>query len=248
MKFLAVAATTLCTVTLAAAEAPRAILPVAGSTAGAHGSHFKTELQLNNRSVQPMSGTMVFHAAGRSAEAGDPTLTYSLAPHETKSYADVVDAFGVTGLGSIDIIADDKGLPSVVARAFDDAGEEGTKGVTIPAIVPDHALKVGDSSVLIVPMDLVRYRFNVGIRTLESGAQLRVTIYGANGVSRKSVDVTLAPNYFSQIAADTFVSDTLLSDEALGFEVLGGSAIVYGTTTDNTTNDPSIQIAARPVE
>jgi hypothetical protein len=226
--------------------ATRAVIPVAGSTAGAHGSNFKTELQLNNRSAQPMSGTLVFHAAGRSAAASDPSLDYTLAPHETKSFEDVVAEFGVTGLGSVDIVSEGKGVPTVVARAFDDAGAAGTKGVTIPSIAPDNALQTGESSALIVPMDLQRYRFNVGIRTLSAGAKLRVTVYGANGFGRAVVDVPLAADFFVQQPADALIGGTLLSDEALVFEVVEGSAIIYGTTTDNTTNDPSIQFATRP--
>src|SRR5687767_9607339 len=89
-------------VSSAFAQTVRAILPVAGSAEGAFGSLFKTELQLNNRSTVEVSGTMVFHPIGRSASAGDPRLSYTLAPHQTLEYEDVVAALGTSGLGSID--------------------------------------------------------------------------------------------------------------------------------------------------
>jgi hypothetical protein len=247
MKFLTVAATLLCAVTVLAAEQPRAIIPVAGSTAGAHDSHFKTELQLNNRSLQTMKGMIVFHPLGRSAAPNDPSQAYELAPHQTLQYADIVATLGQSGLGSIDIVPEGMGVPTVVARAFNDNGDAGTTGATISALRSEDAVVVGETAILIVPADRQRFRFNVGVRTLDAGATALVHIYNESGVERKSFTVTYGPNYFVQQAGDAFTADTLMANETLAFEVQSGSLLVYGTTTDNATNDPSIQIAQRPL-
>jgi hypothetical protein len=37
----------------------------------------------------------------------------------------------------------------------------------------------------------------------------------------------------------------LTGGETITFDVTGGAAFVYGSTTDNTTNDPSVQLARR---
>jgi hypothetical protein len=227
----------------------RAILPVAGSVQGAFNSHFRTELQLNNRSEQTMKGMVVFHPIGQSASASDPMVHFELAPHQTLAYGDVVGMFGVAGLGSVEIISEKKGLPTAVARAFDDGGGvDGTKGTVIPAIRPDEALQSGQSASLIVPMDLTRYRFNVGIRSMESGAAIKVIVFGASGIERKRFDLFYPADYLIQAPADALVGEPLLANETLVFQIAGGSAIVYGTTTDNTTNDPSIQIANSTAE
>jgi hypothetical protein len=68
------------------------------------------------------------------------------------------------------------------------------------------ALVGGLTGFLITPLDPALTRFNIGVRTLCSGATIQVTVRDANG-----------------------------------FVVRTASAIVYGSKTDNTTNDPAIQ-------
>lgn len=221
----------------------RIYIPVVGSTPGAFGSFFRTEMQLNNRSAQPMSGTIVFHPQGRSAMPGDPSMRYSLAPHQTVHYEDVVASLGEAGLGSMDLVADGNGIPTVIARACDDKGEGGTTGATVPAILPAEALGDGKTGWLVVPRDRGRYRFNIGLRTLAEGATALVTLYGENGIQRKSFQLTLPADFFVQQTADGFAAEVLLPNESLSFHVTSGQMIVYGTTTDSLTNDPSIQVA-----
>lgn len=242
MRKLATAAVLFLSCGVATAET-RAVVPVVGSTAGAFGSLFKTELQLNNRSTQTMSGTLVFHRQGASAAPGDPSLRYLLEPHQTVHFEDVMAALSATGLGSMDIIADGHGVPTVVARAYDDNAEEGTAGTTVPALLVREVLSAGRTGWLLVPRDRARYRFNIGVRTLAEGVSASVTIYGANGVARKSITLSLPADYFAQQSGDAFVSDTLLANESIAFTLTSGRAVFYGTTTDNLTNDPSIQIA-----
>lgn len=226
------------------AQSVRAILPVAGSAEGAFGSQFKTELQLNNRSTVEVRGTMVFHPIGQSASAGDPRLAYTLAPHQTLEYEDVVAALGTSGLGSIDFEVIEGGVPAVVARAFDDKGENGTTGTNIDLVDPREAFTVGQSTALVLPADRERFRFNIGVRTLEGGARLGVRIFGPDGVQRgTATELNFAPNFFTQQPAETLIGTTLLANESVAFEILAGSVVLYGTTTDNATNDPNVQLA-----
>lgn len=230
------------------AASDRSVLPVAGSTAGAFGSNFKTSLQLHNRSAQTMKGRIVFHKLGQPGAAGDPSLTYELAPHATMKFDDVVGAMGQSGLGSIDIVPDGKGFPTVVARAFDDKGDKGTTGATIEAIRAADVVPAGEATTLVVPDSLQQYRFNIGVRTLSDGAVVEMSIYGANGILRKTLTARTFPaDYFVQQASNDFLGETLLANESIAFKVVSGSAIVYGTTTDNTTNDPSVQIGRRSI-
>jgi hypothetical protein len=222
----------------------RVILPVVGSTAGAFGSQFRTELQMNNRSLQPMRGTIVYRAQGSSPSATDPRAAYELAPFQTISSADVVAQLGATGLGSLDVLIEEGGVPTLIARAFDDRGEAGTVGATITPVRQRNALAQNDSASLVTPADLGRFRFNVGVRTLADGATLRITLRGDNGIVRTTIDTrSYAAEYFIQLPVDQFIGEPVLSNESIQIEVLAGSAIVYGTTTDNTTNDPSLQLA-----
>lgn len=228
------------------AETLRGVVPVVGSTAGAFGSNFRTELQLHNRSSIAMKGRLVFHPQGRSAADGDASIPFVLEPRQTIHYGDVVASLGQSGLGSLDLMLESGGVPSVVARAFDDKGEAGTSGATVAVVEPSSALRSGDSAVLLTPSDRTSYRFNVGIRTLAAPARIRVSIYGSNGILRKAAfERAYAPSWFEQRSGDSFANEVLLADEAIVVEVLEGELVLYGTTTDNKTNDPSIEILRR---
>lgn len=230
----------------AVAAPPRGIVPVVGSTPGAFGAHFKTELQLNNRSAQTMKGRLVFHPQGVAASTSDPSISYELAPHVTLQFDDIVEALHATGLGSLDLIPEGKGMPTVVARAFNDAGAAGTSGATVPLVREGEAAAVGQVITLIAPSDRSRLRFNIGIRALSSGAALHATVYNSSGVVVKEVDLdALGIDTFRQITAESLLQTTLAGDESIQLRVTAGSALVYSTTTDNITNDPSLSLAAK---
>lgn len=231
-----------------AADSLRAVIPVVGSTEGAFGSHFKTSLQIHNRSAAEMRGRIVIHPADVEASESDPSIQYVLAPRQTVSFDDVVAEAGLAGLGSLDFIVEAGGVPVIVARAYDEKGEEdGTTGVSIRAVSPRDALSIEEMASLLVPADLERFRFNIGIRTLEGGVRMRVRIHGPDGSIRAELgEMSFPAHYFVQRPASQFLFGAPLSaDESIVVEVVEGSAILYGTTTDNTTNDPSLQIVQR---
>jgi len=223
----------------------RAIVPVVGSTAGAHGSNFKTSLQLYNRSVREMRGSLVIRPAGATSDAENRSLPYVLAPHQTVGFEDIVASAGITGLGSLDFLVEQGGVPTIVARAYNDGGETGTTGVSVPPLALKDAVNAGQMGVLIVPADLMRFRFNIGVRTLGDGARIMVRLYDANGTIRATPgQMTFAPHSFTQQPASQLLGgQELAANQSIGFEVLEGAAIFYGTSTDNLTNDPSLQIA-----
>jgi hypothetical protein len=223
----------------------RAIVPVVGSTAGGHGSNFKTSLQLYNRSPREMRGTMVIRPAGAVSEADNRSLPYVLAPHQTVWFEDIVDSAGIAGLGSMDFVVEQGGVPTIVARAYNDGAAAGTTGVSVPPVAPIDAVRAGAMGVLIVPADLMRFRFNIGIRTLGEGARIMVRLYDANGTIRATPgQMSFAPHSFTQQPASQLLGgQELAANQSIAFEVLEGAAILYGTSTDNLTNDPSLQIA-----
>jgi hypothetical protein len=232
-------------------EALARIVPVAGSTAGNFGSYFRTGLQLYNAGGAPMSGHFVYHPAGSPGSAGDPRLAFQMAAGETLSYADVVASIGQTGLGSLDllIVPSASASPVVVTRVFNDAGANGTSGFTEEAVDPSATgpgaavLTAGTAGVLIAPADPARFRFNLGVRTLSAGASLSVEVRSAAGSVTRVVAKVLPASYFVQQSSDAFLGAPVGPGGSLTIRVTAGSAIVYGATVDNTTNDPSFQVA-----
>lgn len=222
--------------------AERGIVPVVGSTAGAFGSQFRTELQLANRTPVRMTGWLVYRPAGAHDGSEVRTIPYLLGPRATLSFADVVAELGTEGLGSLDIRPLEGVLPTVVARAYDDQGEQGTNGATIRLLSLAEFAHSGERTLLVVPANLAAFRFNIGVRTLEDGAVVRLRVYGQSGMERHVIERSWGPEYFEQRPAAEMLGTTLLSNESVDVEILAGSAIFYGTTTDNRSNDPAVQI------
>lgn len=228
------------------------VIPVVGSAAGAFGSHFRTEMQFfNPQTSGELTCALVFHKAGVAGSSADTTRLVTLDPLEVFSTADVVAAMGQTGIGSLDInVPAGQRVPIILTRVYNDAGTAGTSSLTEDAVpvtagieVGTHLLARGVTGFLVAPRDPVKTRFNIGVRTLHSGATMTITVRNADGVLVRTVSKTFTANYFVQADATTFLGGPLLGDETIQISIGSGSAIVYGSTTDNTTNDPNIQFA-----
>ncbi len=229
-----------------------AVLPVVGSTPGNFGSYFKTAVQVHNPGTAPLVFRLVFHPAGRSGTSADPSETVSVPARGTVYFADMLPAMGIaTGLGSLDVFVPTGGPTGAVAvvRVFNDAGAAGTSGFTEDFVSLDSVINPGQSAYMVCPPDFSVYRFNVGVRTLDQGATLRVTVRNVAGAVTKTVTKTYGATFFEQTSVDAFLGGAALAgSESLTIEVTAGNAVIYGATTDNRTNDASYQRAQRLVD
>lgn len=228
---------------LSAGSSPRGTIAAVAAAAGVLDSLFRTTLQLHNPTSSPISGRLVFHPAGTSGSDADPSITYALAAGATASYADVLAAFGRTGLGSLDIIATSGSVPLAVARVFNDGGARGTTGFSVAALRPEDALQAGETGVLIAPADPVATRFNIGIRTLTNGAALTIAVRNRSGEVLRTLARVYPADYFLQQGGTEFLGAAPGPSDSVSITVDAGSAIVYGASTDNKTQDPAIQVA-----
>ena len=234
-------------------EAIAAILPAVGSVTGTFGSSFKTSLQLLNPGpgVSSMTGRLVFHRAGVAGSSSDTSLTYTIPAGQVLTFPDLGTAMGTTGLGSLDmIVASGAAKPQIVARIFNDAGTAGTAGFFEDPIVPTDTtfpgriVSMGATAFMIAPVDPARTRLNIGVRTLFSGALLTAQLLDNAGHVLASVTKTYTANYFEQVDATGFFGGVPVgASNLIKISVSDGSAIIYGATTDNVTNDPSVQYA-----
>jgi hypothetical protein len=224
-------------------------LAVAGSTPGSLGSFFKTSVQLYNPKDSTISGKLVFHTLGTSGSASDPSLTYSLAAKKTITYADLLPAMGLgNGLGTVDMVGDvNSAMPVALVRVFNDAGAAGTSGLTEEAFSADDALHSGDTGVLQAPADVSKFRLNIGVRTLTNGANVTFTVRDKDGVVVKTVsNKNFDPTFFTQVGASSMLDGyALTGGETITVTVNSGSLFIYGATTDNVTQDPSVQFAKK---
>jgi Tol biopolymer transport system component len=220
------------------------ILPVVGSTAGVGGSFFRTSVQLHNPTSSVISGRIVFHPSGLSGSSSDLAMPYTLSTGQTQSIADFLPAMGRSGLGSADIEATSGSIPAATVRVFNDAGAAGSTGFTEEPMRAEEALRVGSSGVLLLPADLTRFRFNLGVRTLEAGASATLTVRDAVGAVVTTVSRSFTATYHEQQSAAGFLGvSSVPPGGSITVAPTSGSAIFYGATVDNTTGDPSLQIA-----
>ena len=232
----------------AAASVLSGIVPVVGSTRGGFGSNFKTSMQLTNMTPWPIKGTLVFHPAGRSALDGDPSLPYSLSNAQTIFYEDVVAQLGQSGLGSMDVLTTSSAAPIITVRVYNDGGTAGTSGFIEELGAPSEALQFGEFTFIATPADATNFRLNIGVRTLAAVATLFVTAVDKDGfaVGEPALMKTYGPNRFEQGSAQSFFNGVTPPAGGIIQVVLSsGSAFVYGSTTDNRTNDSHIQFATR---
>jgi hypothetical protein len=223
-----------------------AILAVAGSTPGS-GAYFRTRVQIHNPRTSTISGKFIFHTQSVSGKSTDPSLAYTLTGGQTIDYPDLLPAMGIaSGLGSIDIMttAGDP-VPVMSARIFSDAGVNGSAGFFIEPVGPDVALQTGDNAVIIAPADPAAARLNIGVRSLEAGASFLITVRSKNGAVRNTVNKTYGPTFFEQVNANSYVGVSLDASDTITFTMLAGKALIYGSQTDNKTQDPSVQYAKR---
>jgi hypothetical protein len=217
-------------------------LPAVASTAGAFGSFFRTSLTLSNPSTLEIRGKLLFRAAGRAGTDSDPTIDFTIPPNGTLNYADIVSTMGQTGLGSVDILTTGSPTPIASARVFNDSGAAGTSGLAEDAVPagPDY-FPVAN---VFIPDDLTNYRLNIGIRTFAAG-NLTVSVYNAAGLQQTNLVKTYPANYFEQVAASAFLNGaTLPPGGKIVVSAINSEFIVYGATTDNRTNDPSMRIGS----
>jgi hypothetical protein len=222
------------------------VMTVAGSVAGALGSQFRTQVQLFNPYSSAITGTLVYHPASTSGSSADPSLPYTIAAGRVTVFDDIVPSFGLTGLGTIDFVVPTGGsLPITITRVYNDAGSAGTSGLTedLVATTGDNRVLVqGATGFLVAPPDPTKARINIGIRSLTQGATLTATLKdGITGVVRSSVTKTYQPNWFEQPSASSLFSVPIGANDIIQVSVGSGSVIIYGSTTDNTTNDPALQ-------
>jgi hypothetical protein len=228
---------------LGASRSGRYILPVAGSVSGLFDSRFSTGLQLHNPSDQPLQARLTFTAGTAGGTA--PAIDVTVAPGATLAYADLVAAIGGSGFGSVEVTTSSLSRPVLLARVYS-IGALGEASLMMEPVAETDVLRTGDQGVIAAPHFISASRLNIGIRTLDTGVRVRITVRNAAGAVLTTLTRTFGPALLTQSSAVALLGLPLAGDESITFTVEEGSAIVYGTWTDNVTQDPALQLAVRP--
>jgi hypothetical protein len=215
----------------------RAVVVIAGSGPGAGGAFFRTQLEMHDPTDNAISGNLVIHPMG----GGTPrTFGYALRPRETR---DISPAIDLSGFGSIDIVPLTGGMPEVSVHIYNDGGERGTTGLNVALVSTSEAIGEGQRGVLLAPVSASAFRYNVGVRALESGAEATFILRRANGDVAARVMRSFAPHELAQFSAAALLGTELQGADSIEIAVTRGNAIVYGSAVDNISQDPSFLVA-----
>jgi hypothetical protein len=215
--------------------------PVQAAVAGAAGSNFRTDLRIVNRSSETVSVTVDYYAAGGEANTSpDATFSVDVAANEQRVLNDyVASELGVTnGRGGV-VVTADGGSVTVVSRVYT-AGDEGTFGLFVDSVGMDDAMIAGT-----IPF--------LQNRPANSGAGFRGSI-GWFNPNTSAVTVTFRGwdtdgTLLGEVnrTADALVHDqqfinqlwSALADYGDMYVTFSASGpiFIYGTITDNATND-----------
>ena len=75
---------------------------------------------------------------------------------------------------------------------------------------------------------------------------MTLTVRDRDGATVKTVSTSFGATFFRQFGSSVLLDGyALAGGETITVQITAGSAFVYGSTTDNTTQDPSVQFARK---
>jgi hypothetical protein len=213
------------------------LVPIVGATRGAHGTEFRTSAQLSNPGDGELTGYVVFHPAGVEASDSDPRVAYKLTPYESHALPNIMETIGVSGIGSLEIVPEHGAAPASVFRI-----ETGGSSVVMPAISPDSVMMTGTHSGIKMPADTKRYRTNIAIRTLGTGATIWVCMHHPDGTYVRGFTRYFAPNTLVQMPVSDLLGGEVTAGQMVMFTVNAGSAVIIASTVENGGSGLSLQV------
>src|SRR3954447_371014 len=221
------------------AGAATLIVPAAGTGPGANGSQWSSDLIVHNASAFPASIDLVYH----DANGATSPKSFVVGPHTTVTSGDVVrNVFGLaSGTGAIEIDVDDATAShlAITSRTFN-TSSTGIFGQDIPAVNAADAASIGDLSVLAGPAFASDFRFNFGAYAL-TDATISWQLIRSNGTvaATKSVDYKAGTQFQYNNGSSTLLGATAADSDVVYATVTKGKAIVYGSSINGRSGDPT---------
>lgn len=229
----------------------KSVIPIVGSTPGANGALFKTSLKLT-ATAPNMSGRLIYHPQGVPGSPNDPSIPYSFTEvGQELAFADIVAAFGQSGIGTIDIVPDGPNyfVPLAEVRLFNVRPDGGTFG-TLEAQTQgfDFLSEVQTTNrprSITVTVPGPELRLNLGLRTFSFGMTMVTVTRNGQRIHMKLHELFGDFLLFGSAADITGFHD-LRPGDVIRIQAMTAAAVPFYTLTDNMTNDPSLFVV--PVE
>ncbi len=228
--------------------APQVLIPAAGSTAGANGTFFRSDISIINLASHDQ--TIVLQWLPQAGSGGSNSTTTITLPALTGTRsADFVNEFlHQTGLGSIIVTGTANGVVDSTARLYvssriwsPEPGTNGTTSQSFPAI-PLNTINTQIAALFAVggADNPFNYRVNVGVVNVDpTQTQTFVIQLLAQGRDPVSQTITLPPMSMQQISVGNTVSSTsqIQVQNATSSATRSNLWTAYSSTIDNSTGD-----------
>ena len=234
-----------------ATESVVGVIPAVASNPGV-GAYFRTTLQMMAHppvGTTPSTGRLVFHPINVPGGPSDTVLNFSIMPGDMRSWDDILATVHLTGQpASVDVIVPwGHAMPVITTHLFADGGADGTTGFEQDVVDlrrdSSQVFTPGMWGYLLGPIDATHFRCNIGVRSLAAGAEGTMEVHRADGTSLGSKSFRYPPNTYDQKSFKNFTGVDLQDGLWVLVTLSTGSAIVYSSVVDNTTDDPAIVLA-----
>ena len=219
-------------------------IPAAALAAGAEGSFFQTDVDLNNAGAG--MATYEFLWLPRGTNNSDPATSesFTLAAGASVRYENVLEAvFGAEPdvAGALAITSDSADL-GVMSRTYDvsQADTLGTFGQAIPGIPADNLIGQNDTRRIIFMSENDALRANLGcVNGVNDNVPIKITLFDEAGAELGTETMSLAPwsnNQINKIFGD--YAPTNGYADVTSIKATAGY-YCYGSVLDNASNDPT---------
>jgi CubicO group peptidase (beta-lactamase class C family) len=210
-------------------------VPAVAHTQGVGDSIWRSDVGLLNRS--PMSNAVRLRFHGGTGPFDHQLL---LSPGESRTIPDVVDWFGLSGFGPLQVFSAE--ALTVTSRTFNQS-LDGTFGQSLDGVTATGGLEADESTVLMQLRENTTARTNIGIHNQwRKPARVEIALHNADGtlVTTHSRDI---PGQQTVQLNRPFRRLGNRSDIDSGYAVItvleGQDIYAYGSVIDNATGDPT---------
>ena len=219
-------------------------IPAAALAAGAEGSFFQTDVDLNNAGAGMVTYNFMWLPRGENNSAPVTSASFNLAAGASVRYENVlaeVFSFEPGVAGALAISADSASL-GVMSRTYDvsQADTLGTFGQAIPGVAASNLITQNETKRIIFMSENDDLRANLGcVNGVNDNVPIDITTYDSEGTMLETQRMSLGPwsnNQINQIFRDfaptNGYADVTSIKANAGF-------YCYGSVLDNGSNDPT---------
>jgi len=219
-------------------------IPAAARAAGAQGSFFKTDVDIQNGDSDTVHYKFLWLPRDTDNSSPAASAEYSLGAGMATRYEDVLaEVFGVgdgtNAVGALAIIADSSDI-KLFSRTYN-VSDEGTFGQAIPGFAAEDLIMEGERRRILFFTENGAYRSNIGILN-GTGAPMTITWarYLADGTMVEQASADLPPwgnVQLNRVFAGEAPVEAAYID--VWTDTPGAAFIAYGSVLDNQTSDPT---------